>query len=578
MYDNSFGPVANPRDDGGMDIMGPITRTETVTQTKKASQSEVLNYAVNAMIKKFDIRVVNENGVRVPYINRHSPHQSTPDPYYRKMTEANLRHFIDTCMGGYAISTKTTTVYNTIMDRAYDENVSPDNSLIYITDNLYWDQKAGDLVTTGVRPCWRHMVDTTSSQDGVPMIATNLDDDKGDYAEIGFNGALNKDTIIEWADRAYRDISEYQEARDNGDKTAVYPERFDTTLSVWACNRNGVYLDLLKLAACPLLKEKPKKIFFTLGRTRNGKSTYSNLLKTAYGANNTCPVATSQFDNWSYTGQLVGKMLNIPDEDDVSALQVANFKQIASHAVVPFAVKGAREPIKIKCDFVNIIPLNREPKWDDDSIDDAILQRVCILPFDADLASRDVHIKNFEESVYTGEFVSQFIGEIIGIARFYSEYGTMEFSEESNVSTRKFVQEHSNGKEYMHDFKQVFTGFASQKIAWESYQIWCRSGEDEERKQMARDRFDQVVREYFDHSPERPHIGMKQPKIYISRDADKAELGVDWQYRALWPGNKVKTLTGERTVQDLFDCNQDPVSVGVQYLKEKGLYKEYQEE
>lgn len=285
--------------------------------------------------------------------------------------------------------------------------------------------------------------------------------------------------VKEHFDLAYHDMKEHYENISNARyNKGAYGVRFPDSVMRWACGDSDLYVDILTVAATPLLVRKPECTFFILGRQGNGKSSFRHLLQATYGNRNVSGVQISQMGSWDYASTLIGKSLNFPDEESssIEEMDKATFKSMSTHENITIRQKGSSTPFEILCDFPSIIPLNELPNWK--ALDGGVARRIIILPFNADL-TRETKLGGvgYEERTYTPEFISRFIGEIMGIASFYTKTGNrILWSRATNTSSNIWRQQVNNVETFAADFTRVFKGFTSTKFLYECYKCWCKGG------------------------------------------------------------------------------------------------------
>ena len=394
---------------------------------------------------------------------------------------------------------------------------------------------------------------------------------------------VNLELVQEYADKAYSDLEEWYKAYDAGESTTgLYQHRFDDTFMVWACGDEGLYRDIITMCATPLLIRKPECTFFILGEQSNGKSSLRHLLQCAYGVRNCSDVQVAQMGSWDYASTLLGKVVNFPDEEktNLEDMDIAAFKSMSTHENIKIRKKGSSVPFDIPCDFVSIIPLNSYPNWK--ALDGGVARRVRILPFNADLsAASQKGGKSFEEVHYTPEFISKFIGEIIGVASFYTRTGRdIVWSETTERASSDWKKEKVNAPIFKTDFEKVFKGFQSHAILYECYQNWCKGGLGDidtgiDYQYETKKRLKEVFGQFGGYN-KKAVIRTMNGGIHITKGT--APCPIEW---CLWEGATIDlghiggldwgTKMGVKTVREVLDMGADPVTLK---LMEQGLMRE----
>lgn len=334
---------------------------------------------------------------------------------------------------------------------------------------IYYDMEKGEIMEYSALPtekqgrCFRRFCNSTDGIAHVPYIPEE---------------ALDIELIKEHFELARTEMKTYYSELAHLGASEHYGVRFEDSVMKWACDSLGLYVDILTLAAVPLLVRKPECTFFILGEKGNGKSSFRHLLQCVYGTRNVSGVQVSQMGSWDYASTLLGKTLNFPDEEstNIESMDKAVFKSMSTHESITIRQKGSSIPFEILCDFPSIIPLNELPNWR--NLDGGVARRITILPFNANLMAETKQGGiGYEERTYTPEFISRFLGEIMGIASFYTQTGNpIVWSAETMKASNAWANEMSSIELFVQDFRRVFHGFVSVKLLYQCYQNWCRGG------------------------------------------------------------------------------------------------------
>lgn len=333
---------------------------------------------------------------------------------------------------------------------------------------MYYDMEKGEILSyTQLSPekqgrCFKRFCNSVDGVAHVPYIPE-------EELDIGLVQARFKLARREM-EKAYKDMKFGNELN--------YGIRFEDSVMKWACEDPALYLDILTLAATPLMVRKPECTFFILGEKGNGKSSFRHLLQCAYGTRNVAGLQVAQLGSWDYASTLIGKSLNFPDEEstNIESMDKAVFKSMSTHETISIRQKGSSVPFEILCDFPSIVPLNELPNWK--NLDGGVARRITILPFNANLMEETKKGGiGYEERTYTPEFISCFLGEIMGIASFYTQTGNpIIWSPATRAASNAWQKELNSIDLFLEDFQRVFKGFSSVKLLYSCYQNWCKGG------------------------------------------------------------------------------------------------------
>lgn len=194
---------------------------------------------------------------------------------------------------------------------------------------------------------------------------------------------------------------------------------------VWSNGDNNTLNDLIKAIASIFFENKIKGAYFLIGETRNGKSSFIKLIHTMMGSKNTSKVEQSAVYDYHRNSELIGSMVNAPDEEADGRDQETKegqhlFKSMASHDPITIPVMYSSESQEVSTDFMGFYPSNRMPTWTGDGVQ-ALVSRVLPLFFTKDLSNYDKSGKNFEAETYTAQFFSRFLPIVLGVVTYWKD-------------------------------------------------------------------------------------------------------------------------------------------------------------
>lgn len=250
------------------------------------------------------------------------------------------------------------------------------------------------------------------------------------------------------------------------------------TFWVWSNKNLGRTNDLLKASASVFLKKKPTGAFLLVGKTRNGKSTFIDMLKAEFGLNNTSGVKLTDFDDAThFADDLATTMLNAPDDDedgkeDKILKSQGTFKSITAHGMVTVRRLYSSNSIKLHANWMNIFPMNDIPQWQGSSKEACMKRSLCI-SFNNDLSRSDRASKNFASDTFTARFYSVLIGVQGAFAHYYASHD-LNFSDEMEMM-RNAIKEDIDGEDVFVDkLTAMFKGMCI-SCAENEYQVWSRA-------------------------------------------------------------------------------------------------------
>lgn len=395
-------------------------------------------------------------------------------------------------------------LYQTICNSAEREVKRMDDKVILVgynsikegasIESLYWDANDGQFINDikGKR-CFRRLFDNGESfhdddEETEWRYRLKLEDIEQDVVMRVYSSAL---AILE---RFGGNLVPYSNMRPDDQEFFVAnpstpvdmlqtldyadPDSPLNTFWVWSNKNNGRTNDLLKASSSVFLKKKPTGAFLLVGKTRNGKSTFIDMLKAELGINNTSGVKLTDFDDAThFADDLATTMLNAPDDDedgkeDKILKSQGTFKSITAHGMVTVRRLYSSNSIKLHANWMNIFPMNDIPQWQGSSKEACMKRSLCI-SFNNDLSRSDKASKDFASETFTAHFYSVLLGVQGAFARYYASHD-LHFSEEMEMM-RNEIKEDIDGEDVFVDkLTRYFKGMNA-TCAETEYQIWSRA-------------------------------------------------------------------------------------------------------
>ena len=333
---------------------------------------------------------------------------------------------------------------------------------IMITDDIVYDVEAGEPVRTEEisldRPkIYYKLFDSTEQTRSIAMVPPFTKEESEDMMRL-YEYDL--------------DILEHPESKKvepgNYDRDTIIQEIF-----VWANGNLGVANDMMRALASPLLKNKPLGTFFLIGSTRNGKSTFINLINTMYGDRNVANVRLSQLADPHYSLGLANKLVNAVDEEEEGITKYqADYKVMADHGKLDLTVLYSQEPMKVNCRFMSFFPCNHIPEWGGVG-KGACGKRTLAIPFKADLSKYDSKGENFVHKTYTKPFFKVLVPRLLAMATYYS-HNEYQISPRMRSYQKAINAENNPSSAYIEHFETWFDGFQSWTLLHSDYVAWCK--------------------------------------------------------------------------------------------------------
>lgn len=164
---------------------------------------------------------------------------------------------------------------------------------------------------------------------------------------------------------------------------SAYDKNVDKFLDEISCGRSEVRTTLEEiLGHCLLVKEFPHKVLFLLGKGRNGKSTFLEMIG-AFAGNLASHVSLANFNDETSLTSMIGKIVNCSDDIDHQRIErTKNFKSISAGNIISIRPIYSA-PISFRNTATLIVNANALPAFSDGSV--GLFERMHIVPFDLDL-------------------------------------------------------------------------------------------------------------------------------------------------------------------------------------------------
>lgn len=169
---------------------------------------------------------------------------------------------------------------------------------------------------------------------------------------------------------------------------SAYDEHVDKFLNEISCERPEIRVTLEEiLGHCLLLKGFPHKVFFLLGRGRNGKSTFLDMM-IGFAGKLASQVSLANFNDETSLAVMIGKIVNCSDDLDYQRIEkTKNFKSISAGNMISIRPIYS-SPISFRNTATLIVNANALPGFSDSSV--GMRERLHIVPFDLDLRKGQV--------------------------------------------------------------------------------------------------------------------------------------------------------------------------------------------
>ena len=217
------------------------------------------------------------------------------------------------------------------------------------------------------------------------------------------------------------------------------------------------------------------KMFWWLGRGRNGKTTTGNLLTALIGADNTAGVPLKQLDgNHRFAvARLYGKLLNvIPEPETKSIMQTPTLKSAVGGDLIFGEKKGVQDVFS----FVNfakfVIYANRVPKIEDESF--AFWERVIAINYPHEFKGTKAK-KNHYKTIIKEDGLSGVLNwALVGLKRLKDkawEYTDSVSQTNAKLSMKRQSQPVASFVEEWTEFDR--NGYITKEAFFDAYKIYC---------------------------------------------------------------------------------------------------------
>ena len=220
-----------------------------------------------------------------------------------------------------------------------------------------------------------------------------------------------------------------------------------------------------------------KAIFFYSSVGNNGKGTYGQLLKNLVGVDNYSSLPIPAFKHEYMKEQLLGKTLNIADENpvDVYLDSVQDFKAVITGDDILINRKFEK-PIAVQVKAINIQMLNGLPKTRDKS--DSFYRRLIIVPFSYSFTNNGERPYIKHDYMYRTDVLEYVLKKALELDPF-SEFTVPSRSE---VALNQYKEDNNSAVEFWNYFENQFAwDFIPQNFLYKLYVAWFQDEHGAER-------------------------------------------------------------------------------------------------
>lgn len=195
-----------------------------------------------------------------------------------------------------------------------------------------------------------------------------------------------------------------------------------------------------------------KAIFFYSSVGNNGKGTYGQLLKNLVGKENYSSLPIPAFKHEYMKEQLLGKTLNIADENpvDIYLDSVQDFKAVITGDDILINRKFEK-PIAVQIKAINIQMLNGLPRTKDKS--DSFYRRLIIVPFVYSFTNNGERAYIKQDYIYRPEVLEYVLKRALEMAPF-TEFITPKTSIKALA---QYKEDNNSAIEFWNEFENQFT-------------------------------------------------------------------------------------------------------------------------
>lgn len=195
-----------------------------------------------------------------------------------------------------------------------------------------------------------------------------------------------------------------------------------------------------------------KAVFFYSSVGNNGKGTYGQLLKNLVGKDNYSSLAIPAFKHEFMKAKLIGKTINIADENpvDIYLDDVQDFKAMITGDDIMINRKH-KDPITAQIKAINIQMLNGLPKTRDKS--DSFYRRLIIVPFLYSFTGKGERAYIKYDYIARQEVLEYVLKTALELPHF-NEFITPE---RSKIALDQYKEDNNSAVEFWNEFKNQFS-------------------------------------------------------------------------------------------------------------------------
>ena len=211
-----------------------------------------------------------------------------------------------------------------------------------------------------------------------------------------------------------------------------------------------------------------KAIFFYSPVGNNGKGTYGQLLKNLVGKNNYSSLPIPAFKHEFMKEKLIGKTLNIADENpvDIYVDDVQDFKAMITGDDIMINRKH-KEPLIVQVKAINIQMLNGLPKTRDKS--DSFYRRLIIVPFTYSFTNNGEKPYIKHDYMHRPEVLEYVLKKALEMPVF----DEFVVPDRSKIALEQYKEDNNSAVEFWNEFEDQFAwDFLPLNFLYPLYVVW----------------------------------------------------------------------------------------------------------
>lgn len=296
----------------------------------------------------------------------------------------------------------------------------------------------------------------------------------------------------------------------------VYNNDADNMLNKLACNDKKIRLLLEEVVGYTFYRRNElRKCFMLKGKKSNGKSTFLSMLQNVLGDENVSNLDLKNLGEQFKTAELYSKLCNIGDDiEDEYIKNTSVFKKVVSGDPIVVEKKGL-QPFTLKTYAKLLFSANAIPRMGKGKDNEAILDRIVIIPFDAKFSKEDDDFDPYIKYKLLQDECAEYLIKI-GIEGLKRVLSNQQFTINEKIKEELKEFEEDNNPMLMF-FNEIGDSMLNEptKRCYQKYVDFCIENNTKRCSQIS---FSRQVNDFYKYTTTTKRVNGKTVKVFVKKE------------------------------------------------------------